>query len=364
MMDQPFEVTLLECIERVPGLAGQAIQNRKERTAPVLAAIAARPRPIREIQLVGSGTSNTAAFTAKYFMERSSGLPVRTILPNEYLHGLRVRDKDALVVAISQTGTSIMTRKCVDLAREAGCLTVAMCEAAGRDFVDAADAFLDMGCGHEEHPTRTIGFSLTVLTLMLLGLELGLASGRLGRGEYDGFVRQADRLPTAITQVTADAMGWLDRSRWQMLRSDAIIFTGVNSLYGVAMEASTKVWELPKLASFGYDLDEVMHGPNYGLNSRHCVIVLDDGRADPGRAQALARYMKKEFGNGLMVGPNVLDGSDLKVDPGCGPFDCLAYAAAVQIQSYRLAQDCGRDLLAPHDNHVMNSYFVSHSDYK
>ena len=363
-MDQPFEVTLLECIERVPGLAGQAIQHRKDRAAPVLSAIAARPRPIREIQLVGSGTSNTAAFTAKYFMEQASGLPVRTILPNEYLHGLRVRDEDALVVAISQTGTSIMTRKCVDLACEAGALTVAMCEAADRDFVRAADVFLDMGCGHEEHPTRTIGFSLTVLSLMLLGLELGLSSGRLGREEYDGYAAQADKLPAAIAQVTADAMGWLDRSRWQMLRSDAIVFAGINSLYGIAMEASTKVWELPKLASFGYDLDEIMHGPNYGLNSRHCVIVLDDGALDSDRALALAQYMKKEFGNGLVAGPHVLDDNDLKVDPGCGPFDCLAYAAAVQILSFRLAQDCGRDLLAPHDNHVMNSYFVSHSDYK
>ena len=364
MMDQPFEVTLLECIERVPGLAAQAVQHRKEWAAPILSAVAGRPRPIREIQLVGSGTSNTAAFTAKYFMERASGLPVRTILPNEYLHGLRVRDEDALVIAISQTGTSIMTRKCVDLARGAGALTVAMCEAADRDFVRAADAFLDMGCAHEEHPTRTIGFSLTVLTLMLLGLELGLASGRLGREEYDGYAAQADRLPAAITQATADATDWLDRSRWQMLRSDAIIFTGVNSLYGVAMEASTKVWELPKLASFGYDLDEAMHGPNYGFNSRHCVIVLDDGRIDSDRALALARYMKKEFGNGLVVGPNVLDGHDLRLEPDCGPFGCLAYAAAIQIQSCRLAQDCGRDLLAPHDNHVMNSYFISHSDYK
>lgn len=118
----------------------------------------------------------------------------------------------------------------------------------------AAEVFLDMGCGHEEHPARTIGYSLTVLTLMLLGL--GKAAGRLSGDSYNAYVELTEKLPTALETVTADAMKWLDRSRWQMLRSDAIIFTGLGSLFGVATEAATKVWELPKIASFGYDLDE------------------------------------------------------------------------------------------------------------
>lgn len=363
-MEKRFEVTLLECIQRIPSLAERAIQNRAQIAQSILRAMGQRQEALEEILLVGSGTSNTAANTAKYFMEQASGLPVRTVLPDDYLRSLPGRESRELVIAISQTGTSIMTRKCLDRAKQAGALTVAMCEAKDRDFVSAADLFLDMGCGHEEHPTRTIGYSLTVLTLMLLGLELGKAAGRLSEASYNSYVKEAEGLPAALKTVTADAMKWLDRSRWQMLRSDAIIFTGLGSLYGVAIEASTKVWELPKIASFGYDLDECMHGPNYGFNARHCVIVLDDGETDSDRALALANYMKKEFRNGLVVGPRVIDESDLQLTADCGPFNCLCYAAAVQILSDRLAEDCGRDLLAPHDNHVMNSYFVSHSDYK
>lgn len=362
-MEKRFEVTLLECIEHIPALVRQAIENRKKVAQPLLEALRRYQRPVDEILLVGSGTSNTAAHTAKHFMERSSGLPVRAILPDEYLHSLSVGEPKALVIAISQTGTSIKTRECLSLARRTGALTAAMCEAKEREFVAAADVFLDMGCGHEEHPTRTIGYSLTVLTLMLLGAELGKAMGRLSDEAYDACVRDAEKLPSALETATADAMKWLDRSRWQMLRSDAIIFTGLGSLYGVAMEASTKVWELPKIASFGYDLDECMHGPNYGFNSRHCVIVLDDGKNDSDRALALANYMKKEFQNGLVVGPRIIDGGDFQLTMDCGGFNCLCYAAAIQILAYRLAEDCGRDLLTPHDNHVMNSYFVSHSDH-
>ena len=359
-----FEVTLRECIDRVPALIEKAVEGRQQITAQVVRAVQERASGIREVLLIGSGTSNTAAVTAKYLMEEASGLPVRAVLPNDYLHGESVRRSDALAIAISQTGTSIMTQKCVTLAKSIGALTCAMSESDRTDIVQGADTFLDMGCGYEEHPTRTIGYSLTVLTLMLLGIELGRASGHLAKAQYDAYIADAGKLAADVRRTTEDAMAWLDRSRWQMLRSDALIYTGMNALQGVAMEATTKIWELPKIASFSYDLDECMHGPNYGMNSRHCLIVLDNGQVDSDRALALARYMKQEFHNGLVIGPQVVDNNDLKLELHCGAFAPLVYAAAIQIQAYRMAKDCGRDLQAPHDNHVMNSYFVSHTDYK
>ncbi len=363
-MEKRFETTLLDCINRIPTCMDGLVKERKHVFAEVLTALIACEKNIREIQLIGSGTSNTAACTAKYFLEKTSGIRIRAILPDEYLHGCFVSEPDVLVIVISQTGTSILTKKCLELAKRKGALTVAMCEAKDREFVQAAEVFLNMNCGNEEHPTRTIGYSMTVFTLMLLGMEIGLGNGHLKQLEYEEYLKEAKRLPQRVEKTIEEAMKWLDRSRWQMLRSDAIIFTGLNSLYGVALEGSTKTWELPKIASFGYDLDECMHGPNYGFNARHCVIVLDDGQTDSDRAIALATYMKNEFKNGLIVGPHVIDENDFELKPDCGDFSCLLYATAIQIQGYRLAEDCGRDLLAPHDNHVMYSYFVSHTDYK
>lgn len=356
-------VTLLDCIERIPSIAEAIINNRKETFRNVLQAIEHRETPINEIILIGSGTSNTATSTARYFTEQASGLRTSAMLPNEFYYGSTVRNKDALYLFISQTGTSIMTQQCLDVVKDMGALGVAVSESAETPMAQSAEVFLDMGCGYEEHVTRTIGYSSTVLTVMLLGMELGLQRGYLSQETYDEYLAQARRLPDGIRQVIGDAMVWMNRSKWQMLRSDVVTFTGVNSLYGVSLEAAMKMWELPKLASMGYDLDESMHGPNYGYNFRHCVIVLDDGVVDSDRAVALARYMKNEFKNGFVIGVNPVDESDLKIVPQSGPFSCLEFAAAIQILAYRLAEDCGRDLQAPHDNHVMYSYFISHSDY-
>lgn len=55
-----------------------------------------------------------------------------------------------------------------------------------------------------------------------------------------------------------------------------------------------KVWECPQIASVGYELEEGMHGPNYGYNSNHCVIVLNDGRKEKKGMAAVMRLFTND----------------------------------------------------------------------
>ena len=144
------------------------------------------------------------------------------------------------------------------------------------------------------------------------------------------------------------------------MRSRFIAFTGAGTLYGVAMEAAVKTWEAPQYPSAGYELDEGMHGPNYGYNSNDAVIILNDGSRGAEKALALARYMKDEFDNGYIFGLDAIDGRDLAFTPAGGDFCCLEFAAAVQTFMYRLAEDGGRDLTIRDPHTVMYSYFNSH----
>ena len=146
-----------------------------------------------------------------------------------------------------------------------------------------------------------------------------------------------------------------------MLRSDCLVFTGSGALYGVALEAAVKVWETPQIPSFAYELEEGLHGPNYGYSQRHCVIALSDGGRDDAKARALAAYMKNEKQNGFLIGPHPLDAHDLAL-PAAGRAGILLFAAAVQTIACQLAVSQGRDLFAPHDNRVMYSYFDPHNE--
>jgi Glucosamine 6-phosphate synthetase, contains amidotransferase and phosphosugar isomerase domains len=355
-------VTLLDCIERVPNVLEEIIKNRRKMFSSFINGISSDINIYNEIILVGSGTSNTSAITARYFCERASGLRTTVVLPNEYLYDLTVHNPNAIYLFISQTGSSTVVMDCLVHARERGYLTAALSERTDTLTAKAAEYAISIGCGHEEHPTRTIGYSASVLDIMLLGMEIGMARGFLSQSKYDEYIAQAEKLPDSIRKITASALEWMKTSKRTMLRSSAIIFTGSGALYGVAQEASVKVWELPQIPSFGYELEEGIHGPNFGYNYSHCIIALNDGGRENDKAQNLIRYMKNEWKTGFIIGEGALDDSDFAFTPVSGAFSALEFAPVVQVLSNVLAVDGGRNMTLPHDNSVMYSYFNGHSE--
>jgi hypothetical protein len=90
------------------------------------------------------------------------------------------------------------------------------------------------------------------------------------------------------------------------------------------------------------------------------VVVLNHGGRENKKALGLARWMKDIYKNGFVIGSEVVDDTDFAIDLKGGDFDCLEIAPVIQIIAYRMAQEEGRDLYAPHDNSVMESYFKTH----
>lgn len=353
-------VTLLECIERIPSVLEGILQNREQNLKWFFEYLGDRINDINEIIFVGSGTSNTSAITSSIFAEKVSGIGTRVCYPSAFVYNTRYYNPKALYIFTSQTGTSIVTREAQKLIREKGFPSVSITESEDTPLAREAASHITMGCGYEEYPMRTIGYAASVFTHMLLALEIGLKKGAISLEKYNDHIAHAARVPGSYSEITAKTQQWLVRSKRQMLRSDCIIFTGAGALYGVSLEGAVKVWEIPQIASMGYELEEGLHGPNYGYNNRHCVIVLNDGGREQDKALALAGYMKDVWSNGLMAGTTVLDDNDLKLELHGGDFSCLELSAVPQVVAYQLAFDGGRDLLAPHDNSRMEKYFITH----
>src|SRR5450755_4673536 len=83
-----------------------------------------KQRP-RLILLAARGTSDNAAQFARYLLEITTGIPVSLAAPSILtLYGATVQLRDALVVAISQSGESPDTNLVLERAREQGALTV------------------------------------------------------------------------------------------------------------------------------------------------------------------------------------------------------------------------------------------------
>ncbi|NLI22196.1 MAG: SIS domain-containing protein [Clostridiales bacterium] len=352
-------VSMLDCIRRVPERMREMLARRADVIAPLEARYGNAVGSWNELVFLGCGTSNTAGVTARFPAQKLSGVRVTPVLPSEFLHDQAVRNPNALYVFISQTGTSALTREALALAKQLGYATVAISEAADTPISREADAYLYMGCGQEEYPMRTIGYSTSVLSLMLLGLWVGERTGATTPGGREAFLRDALLAADQILPVVEQTRQWLEKERRPMLRSDCLLFTGSGALYGVALEAAVKQWETPQIVTLACELEEGLHGPNFGYTQRHCVLVLNDGGVDNDKARSLASYMKNEHHNGYLIGAGTLDAHDLPF--ACdGSVRCLVFAAVVQTIAYSLAVAQGRDLYEPHDNSVMNRYFDTH----
>src|SRR3954464_15533985 len=75
------------------------------------------------IVLVARGTSDNAAQFGRYLLEITTGIPVSLAAPSiTTLYNARIDYKDALVVAISQSGESTDTNLVLERARQQGAL--------------------------------------------------------------------------------------------------------------------------------------------------------------------------------------------------------------------------------------------------
>ena len=354
-------VTLLDCIQRIPSVIINILDGHETAFGDFGRYLYDKNEQLDELVLVGSGTSNTVSVTARPFMEKASGLRVHAVYPNELASGDAVLNPRALYVFISQTGTSKVVRRVMDRLNAEGYWTAALTESEETPIARASVCHVPMNLGPEEYPMRTIGYTGSVLDLMLLSMHVGFKRGHLTKTQFAAYIREAAKIPGYHRKITSLAEAWVRERERQILDSRCVIFTGAGSLYGVAQEASVKFWEIPYLASFGYELEEGLHGPNYGYGREHCVIVLNDGRLEREKALALTRYTKETFGNGLIIGPETAASDDLQIPLPGNDFDCLALSGAVQTAAYVLAEDQGIDTTVPHDHTVMNRYFMTHS---
>src|SRR5438552_624835 len=79
----------------------------------------------RLIVLVARGTSDNAALFGRYLLEITTGIPVSLAAPSiATLYEARVNYRDALVVAISQSGESTDTNMVLERARAQGAVTL------------------------------------------------------------------------------------------------------------------------------------------------------------------------------------------------------------------------------------------------
>ena len=129
---------MLEEIRQQPEALARTLSAELKRVQK-LKRLVEKQRP-RLVVLVARGTSDNAALFGRYLLEITTGIPVSLAAPSiATLYEAKVDYRDALVVAISQSGESTDTNLVLERARQQGALTLGITNESGSTLAKLAE---------------------------------------------------------------------------------------------------------------------------------------------------------------------------------------------------------------------------------
>ena len=205
----------------------------------------------RLIVLAARGTSDNAAQFGRYLLEISTCIPVSLAAPSIYsLYGSTVDFRDALVVAISQSGESTDTNLVLERAKASGAFTVGITNEEGSSLTRIADHVLLVRAGKEKSVAATKTYTGQMMALYLIAYALGAPI------EFDQLSRIPDYVDVALRleeQVAAHS------ERFTFMGRAVSVARGLN--YSNAFEFALKLMETCYVVAERFSAADLLHGP-------------------------------------------------------------------------------------------------------
>jgi len=205
----------------------------------------------RLVVLAARGTSDNAALFGRYLLEITTGIPVSLAAPSIYtLYNVRVDFRDALVVAISQSGESTDTNLVLSQAREQGALTIGITNEPSSSLAKLAQEVFLVRAKREKSVAATKTYTGQVLMLYLLAYALG------GKIRMDDLARLPDRAQMALrTESEIAALS----ERYRFMDHAVVVGRGLN--YANAFEFALKMMETCYVVAERFSSADFLHGP-------------------------------------------------------------------------------------------------------
>ncbi|WP_241301265.1 glutamine--fructose-6-phosphate transaminase (isomerizing) [Burkholderia stabilis] len=229
---------------------------------------------VRNVLLLGCGTSYYAGLTAKYWLESIAGVPAQVEIASEFRYRDTVADPRTLVVGISQSGETADTIGAIERAREMGQdLSMAICNVATSTIARHAPLRFLTRAGIELGVASTKAFTTQLVALFVLTLTLAQLRGRLDASQVAMQLKQLRALPERIGHALAletQIMGWAAK----FARTENALFLGRGIHFPIAMEGALKLKEVSYIHAEGYAAGELKHGPLALVTSAMPVVTI------------------------------------------------------------------------------------------
>ena len=207
--------------------------------------------PVRMIVLVARGTSDNAAQFGRYLLEITTGIPVSLGAPSiQTLYKSTVNYRDAVVVAVSQSGESTDISMVLEQAKESAAFTIGITNESESTLARLADHTFLVRAGGEKSVAATKTYTGQLACMYLLAHSLGAAIF------FDDLVKLPEFAAAALSleQIVEERT-----ERYRFMNHAVCIGRGLN--YSNSFELSLKLMETCYVIAERFSSADLLHGP-------------------------------------------------------------------------------------------------------
>ncbi len=311
-----------------------------------------RLREVRDVRLLGMGTSLHAAMIGERLVEDWAGIPARAEDSSEFRYRRPTLGETGLAVVITQSGETADTIAAMRQAASLRAATVAITNVVGSTAAREADGAIYLNAGPEIGVCSTKTFVSHLISLSLLALRLAAVQGRLDPERREEVWAELHELPQKARQVLEAEPGIADLAKKYAAYRNFMYF-GRGLGHAVALEGALKLKEISYVHAEGVSGGDLKHGPIALLDRTFPVVAICTESPTVDKMTSNVHEVAAREAPVLAVvseGDQRLQGiaEDLLAIPKSGELGSAVLASvALQLFAYHLAVLLGRDVDRP-----------------
>jgi glucosamine--fructose-6-phosphate aminotransferase (isomerizing) len=297
-------------------------------------------REAKQVYFIGSGTSAHAGAIGSLFLEDLAKIPAHYEIASEAKY--RLIPKNALVIAISQSGETADTISAVREVRAKGYKVLSVCNVKNSTLTRETDGCIFLKAGTEMSVCSTKAFTSQMTVLYLFALFMAQ------KGNFD----ELKKIPKHIEEVLSQAPR-LEHIAKKYSQFENFFFMGRRYMFPTCLEAALKLKEISYVNANGYAAGELKHGPIALIDANFPVIAFCGNKETEEKIVSNLQEAKARGAPILAFAPAHLKGISKIADDvvwlpeTTDPLSPFASTVAGQLFAYYFAKERGCDIDQP-----------------
>jgi glucosamine--fructose-6-phosphate aminotransferase (isomerizing) len=306
---------------------------------------------IQRVTAIGCGTSYHAGMTGAMAIEALARIPSTATIASEFRYKNPVILRDALFLAVSQSGETMDTLGAVQEVMVKGGEVMGVVNVVGSTIARKCGRGVYLHSGPEIAVASTKAFTSQVTALLIFTLMIA-RTRNLSRAAGKRMSEELMAIPDSVAKYLANP-GPIEEVVKAIVDARYVQFLGRGFSYPVALEGALKLKEIAYVPCEGYPAGEMKHGPIAMLEKGTPVIFI--APRDSQREKAISNMREVKARGALLVVIHTVGDTEIEneADIAIAIPECADYASPLlsvlplQLLAYQVGVALERDIDKP-----------------